>query len=188
VPTRARVQEVIDVARLWLLATGRLSEYVVYESLAGWRADQTLGVVQLDPARGLLSFFKVTGRSQEYEHDGREYTFLEPILMSRGALAPGVKIDPSPLWSVALRYQNRDEWSPLLRSVVALNAARYGVDAAVVRRTGIDVSMRVSLPLAKEERLSEFLASGQRGSAVLNYGDFVFGFKSSAIGDGSPDQ
>lgn len=36
VPARARVQEVIDVGRLWLLATQRLREYVAYESLAGW--------------------------------------------------------------------------------------------------------------------------------------------------------
>jgi len=34
-PTHARVQEALDVVRLWLLATRRLSEYIVYES---WRA------------------------------------------------------------------------------------------------------------------------------------------------------
>jgi hypothetical protein len=61
VPARARVQEVIDVARLWLLATWRLRGYVACGSLAGWRADVAPGVVQLDPARGLLSFFKVNG-------------------------------------------------------------------------------------------------------------------------------
>jgi hypothetical protein len=187
VPSRARVQEVIDVARLWLLATGRLSEFVTYESLAGWRANQALGVVQLDPARGLLSFFKVTGPSKEYEHEGRQYTFLEPIRMTSGALAPGVEIDPDPLWSLALRYQNRDEWSPLLRSVVALNAARYGVDAAVVRQAGIQVSMRVTLPLAEQERLSELLESS-RGSVVMNYADFMFGFEPTDSTDDPPDQ
>src|SRR5579859_7945105 len=31
-PAHARVQEALDVVRLWLLATRRLSEYVVYES------------------------------------------------------------------------------------------------------------------------------------------------------------
>jgi hypothetical protein len=182
VPTHPRVQEVIDVARLWLLATRRLSEYVAYESLAGWRADQTLGVVQLDPAQGLLSFFKVTGPSQEYEHEGKQYTFLEPIRMTGGALAPGVEIDPSPVWSVALRYQNRDEWSPLLRSMVmvALNETRYGADTAVVKRTGIQVSMRVTLPLSEQERLSQFMKGGGKGSAILNYADFVFGFKVSS--------
>src|SRR5215469_1771455 len=58
VPTHARAKEALDVVRLWLLATRRLSEFVVYESLAGWRDDQTLGVVQLNPALGLLEFFK----------------------------------------------------------------------------------------------------------------------------------
>jgi hypothetical protein len=180
IPTHARVQEVTDVARLWLLATRRLSEYVAYESLGGWRADQTLGVVQLDPAQGLLSFFKVTGPTQQYEHEGKQYTFLEPIRMTGGALAPGIEIDPSPIWSVALRYQNRDEWSPLLRSVVALNEARYGADTAVVKQTGIQVSMKVTLPLAEQVRLSKFLKGSEKGSAILNYADFVFGFMPSS--------
>jgi hypothetical protein len=187
VPTPARAQEVIDVTRLWLLATRRLSEYVAYESLAGWRADQTLGVVQLDPARGFLSFFKVTGPSQGYEHEGKPYTFLEPIRVTGGALAPGVEIDPNPLWSVALRYQNRAEWRPLLRSVVALNGARYGVDEAVVRRAGIEVSMRVTLPVAEQERVGEYFRGG-RGSAILNYADFVFGFIPGSAPESSPEQ
>lgn len=188
VPTHARVHEVIDVARLWLLATRRLGEYVAYESLAGLRADQTLGVVQLDPGQGLLSFFQVTGPCHEYEHEGKQYTFLDPIRVTGGALAPGVEVEPNPLWSVALRYQNRDEWSPLLRSVVALNEARYRVDAAVVRRTGVEVSMRVTLPLAEQERVRESLRGGTKGSAILNYADFMFGFRPSSAPNSSPDQ
>jgi hypothetical protein len=180
IPTHARVQEVIDVTRLWLLATRRLGEYVAYESLAGWRADQTLGVVQLDPAQGLLSFFKVTGQSQEYDGEGRQCTLQEPIRMHSGALASGTEIDPSPLWSVALRYQNRDAWRRLLRPVVALNAARYGVEGAVVKWSGIEVSMRVTLTLVEQERLREFMDNKTRGSAILNYKDFVFGFRPSS--------
>jgi hypothetical protein len=172
----------------WLLATQRLREYVAYESLAGWRADKALGVVQLDPVRGLLSFFKAAGPSKEQELAGRQYTFLQPIRMARGVLAPGVEIDPRPLWSVALRYQNRGEWGPLLRPVVALNAARYGVDAAVVRQPGIEVSMRVALPLAEQERVREFLESGRTGSAVLDYADFEFGFLPASASGGSPGQ
>jgi hypothetical protein len=72
--------------------------------------------------------------------------------------------------------------------VVALNEARYGVDAAVVRRTGIEVSMRVTLPLAEQECVREFLRGGKRGSAILNYADFMFGFKPNAAPDGSPHQ
>ena len=188
VPARARVQEVIDMARLWLLATKSLREYVAYESLAGWRADEALGVVQLDPARGLLSFFKAAGPVKEDELEGKQYTFLEPIRMAGGVLAPGVEIDPRPLWSVALRYQNRDEWGPLLRPVVALNAARYGVGAAVVSLPGVQVSMRVTLPLAEQERVREFLGSGRMGSAVLDYAGFEFGFMPAPADGSSPGQ
>jgi hypothetical protein len=108
--------------------------------------------------------------------------------MTGGALAAGVTIDPSPLWSMALRYQDKGEWSPLLRPVVALNQARYGMDAAVVRQAGIEVSMRVTLPLAEQKRLREFLNGSTKGSAILNYADFVFGFKPGAAHGISPDQ
>jgi hypothetical protein len=90
-----------------LLATRRLSEFVIYESLAGWRAGQTLGVVQLNPALGLLEFFRVTGPSRADEFEGKPYTFLLPIRVTGGGLVEGVEIAPKPLWSVALGYKNR---------------------------------------------------------------------------------
>jgi hypothetical protein len=177
------VQEVIDVARLWLLATGRITEYMAYESLAGWRADQALGVVQLDPAQGLISFFKVTGPTRTFEHGGKQHSMLEPIRMIGGRLAQGVHIDPNPLWSVALSYQTRDRWRPILRAVVALNEARYGVQGAVVRPGSVEVSMRTTLAIGDQGRIREFMTGDEdrKGSAVLNYADFTFGF----VGDPS---
>ena len=108
--------------------------------------------------------------------------------MTSGALMPGVEIDSRPAWSVALRYQNRDQWRRLLRPVVALNAARYGVDAPVVRRRGIQVSMRVTLPLAEQERFREFTQGGMKGSAVLDYAGFQFGFMPAAADSNSSEQ
>jgi hypothetical protein len=58
VPGHARAQEALDVVRLWLLAARRLSEFVVYEALAEWRDGHALGVVQLNPALGLISLLK----------------------------------------------------------------------------------------------------------------------------------
>jgi len=103
-PTHGRAEEALDVVRLWLLATRRLSEFVVYESLASWRADQSLGVIQLNPALGVMSFFKVNGPSRSDEIDGKSYTFLLPIRTPGGGLAEGVQIDPEPHWSITLRY------------------------------------------------------------------------------------
>ena len=162
-PTHARAQEALDVVRLWLLATRRLSEFVVHESLAGWRADQTLGVVQLNPTLGLLSFFKVTGPSKVDEVDGKPYNFLMWIRMSNGSLVEGVEIDPEPLCSVELTYRNRAKWRPLLRPVVALSGFRHGVDSAVVRPGGVVASIRVTLPLAEEEGILEQIRSNTKG-------------------------
>jgi hypothetical protein len=177
VPTHARAKEALDVVRLWLLATRRLSEFVVYESLAGWRDDQTLGVVQLNPALGLLEFFKVNGPSQVDEFEGKAYTFLLPIRVTGGGLADGVQIDPQPRWSVTLGYTNRADWQPLLRPIVTLNGYRYGVDGPVVKRDSVEVSMRVTLRLAEQERILQQIHSTRTGSLTLDYGNFVFGFR-----------
>jgi hypothetical protein len=144
------------------------------------------GVVQLDPARGLLSFFKVTGPGKEHEHEAKQYAFPEPIPMTGGALTPGAGIDPGPLWTAALRCQNRDERGPVPRPAVALNAARYGVDAAAARRRGLEVPVRVTLPLAGQERVREFPESGTMGSAVLNYAGLESGSAPSPAGGSSP--
>jgi hypothetical protein len=177
VPTHARAQEALDVVRLWLLATRRLSEFIVYESLADSRTDQTLGVVQLNPALGLLSFYKVNGPSRQDEFEGRQYTFLLQIRTPRGGLAEGVEIDPEPVWSVELRYRNRADWQPLLRPIVALNGYRYGVDGAVVTTSGVRISMRLNLAPPAQEQLQEWMQNRRRASPTLDYGKFAFGFK-----------
>jgi len=188
VPTHARAQEALDVVRLWLLAIRRLSEFVVYESLAGWRADQTLGVVQLNPALGLLSFYKVTGPSRIDEFDGRSYTFLLQIRTVGGGLGHGVQIEPEPLWSIELRYRNRAEWQPLLRPVVALNGYRYGVDGAVVDRAGLQVSMRLNFEIGEAERFRRWMRTNAKGPPTLDYSKFMFGFEpgSTAVVTGLP--
>lgn len=96
IPSPARVQEVIDVGRLLLLATQRLGEYVAYECLTGWRADQALGVVQLDPARGVLSFFKwpcIADGQPPPGFPGMELPdgALEPLPLGSAADRPGTR-------------------------------------------------------------------------------------------------
>jgi hypothetical protein len=112
--------------------------------------------------------------------------FLLPIRMTGGGLVDGVEIDPQPRWSVTLGYKNRAEWQPLLRPIVALNGYRYGVDGPVVTRDSVEVSMRVTLPLAEQERILQQIRGARTGSPTLNYGNFVFGFrKNSARADAS---
>lgn len=186
VPAHARAREALDVVRLWLLATRQLSEFVVYESLAGWRADQTLGVVQLNPALGLLEFFKVSGPSRVDELETKPYRFLLPIRTADGELAEGVEIDPTPQWSAALSYKNRADWQPLLRPIVALNGYRYGVDAPVVRQGGVQISMRVTLALAEQERILAQIRTTKTGSPTLSYRSFNFGFTSEPRANAHP--
>jgi len=132
VPGQARVQEMVDVGRLLLLATQRMGERVPYECLAGWRADQALGVVQLDPGTGVLSFFKATGPTQVFKYEEKELTLLEPIRTVNGGLLPGVEIDPRPAWTVSLGYRTRDDWRPLLKPLAELVVTKSSGSPAVV--------------------------------------------------------
>ena len=182
VPASVRVQEVTDIARLLLLATLRIGEYVPYECLAGWRADQKLGVVQLDPARGLLSFFEVDGRSRVAEYSGIEVTILERIRTTDGRLSPEVEIKPQPIWEHFLEYKNRNAWRRLLRPLIELSDPRSASGSAVAS-DGIEFALAApeSVMLPREDRISpeQALALGQIsevGKPVLDYTKFVFGF------------
>jgi hypothetical protein len=84
VPSSLRVQELIDVGRLLLLATLRMGGHVPYGCLAGWRLDQKLGVVQLDPGRGTLSFYDVDGPTSTSSDGG--LTTLKRIRTEDGGL------------------------------------------------------------------------------------------------------
>jgi hypothetical protein len=177
VPAHPRAREALDVVRLWLLATRRLSEFVVYESLAGWRADQSLGVVQLNPALGVMSFFRVSGPTRSDEIDGMSYTFLLPIRTPGGGLAEGVQIDPEPRWRITLGYRNRADWQPFLRPLVALNGYRYGVRGPVVTTDGVQVWMRLTLAVPYQQGFDEWMRGQATSSATLDYGNFAFGFE-----------
>jgi hypothetical protein len=186
VPAHARAREALDVVRLWLLATRQLGEFVVYESLAGWRSDQALGVVQLNPTLGLLEFFKVSGPSRVDELETKTYRFLLPIRTANGELAEGIEIDPTPLWSTALMYKNRAQWQPLLRPIVALNGYRYGVNAPVIQQGGVQISMRVTLPLTEQESILAQIRTTRTGPPTLSYGSFTFGFNSEPRANALP--
>jgi hypothetical protein len=175
VPSPQRVQEVIDVGRLLLLATQRMGEYVPYECLAGWRADGTLGVVQLDPGRGLLTFFKVTGQSRTL--DGSQVSVLERIRNRDGRLLPGVEIDQNPMWEFNLRFNNKADWGPVLRPLIKLTEIQRGVDPAIVRSSSVSVSMRITLPIYRQELEDSIGTVLSGGPPVLDYSDFAFGFE-----------
>jgi hypothetical protein len=188
VPSTERVQEVIDVGRLLLLATLRIGEFVPYECLAGWRADQRLGVVQLDPGRGLLSFFEVKGPSRVSELSGGRVAILERIRDNEGRLSPGIEINPRPAWEHFLEYRSREVWRPLLRSIIELSDTLSAVGAAKVREDGIRVDMRIShsvlLPRldqldSTQTQALEFLRNSG-GTPILDYSRFAFGFEPSA--------
>jgi hypothetical protein len=177
VPSEARVREMVDVGRLLLLATQRMGVQVPYEVTAGWRADQTLGVVQLDPGVGVLSFFKVNGPTQILSHEGNEVMLLEPIRMADGTLLPGIEIDPHPLWAISLEYKTRYDWRPLLRPLVELAGAKFGISSAVIFDDRIQVSITTTLPRAQQDKLQNAMRA--KGRPILDYSTFVFGFEAS---------
>jgi hypothetical protein len=175
IPTNARVQEVVDVTRLLLLATQRMRENVVYECLAGWRANNIHGVVQLNPNQGYLSFFKVTGENVVIVESPEPPTAaLLPIRTSKGGLIPGVGIDTSPVWSVKLALSNMDEWPPLLRPIIDQSELRFGTrfTEPVIYEDTVRVAMQVHLPRVKDqESLARYMAAGK---PILDFSEFTF--------------
>jgi hypothetical protein len=175
-PARARVEEMVDVGRLLLLATHRMGEQVPYECLAGWQADKALGVIQLDPGAGQLSFFRATGPTQTFPHEGTDVTLLEPVRATDGSLLPGVRIDPDPAWSVTLSHKNKDEWRPLLTPLVRLTDASSGFRSPVTNDGRIEVTMTTTMSRDQQKEIQESMRG--KGRPVLDYSRFIFGFDS----------
>jgi hypothetical protein len=178
-PTSARVSEVVDVTRLLLLATERMRQYVVYECLAGWRATNSHGIVQLNPFQGVLSFFRVFGEHVKIVGSPGQppEAALLPIRTAKGALIPGVSIDPTPIWSVKLRLGNLDEWPALLKPVIDQAEIFHGsrfTEPAIYHNT-VRLGMIVHMPRVENpealEALERLLDVGRR---VLDFGDFTF--------------
>ena len=118
VPTKGRVQEMIDVGRLMLLVTQRMAEYIPNECRAGWRDGEIQGIVQLNPSAGLLSFFRVTGPVTTTEYEGQQVTMLKNMRELNGTLSPGVEIASDAMWEHKLGFRNMGEWAPFLRPIV----------------------------------------------------------------------
>jgi hypothetical protein len=185
VPSSERVQEVIDIGRLLLLATRRIGEFITYECLAGWRVDQKLGVVQLNPTPGLLSFFEVDGPSRVSRFSDGEVVLLDRIRDRAGSLLPGIEINPHPTWELFLEYKNRATWRPLLRPLIELNETLFSTSSAELREEGIKVEIRTtqSATLPRADRLSAAETQALDtlrnlgGTPILDFTRFVFGFE-----------
>lgn len=146
VPTKGRVQEMIDVGRLMLLVTQRMTEYVPNECRAGWRDGDIQGIVQLNPGAGLLSFFKVTGPTATTEYEGQQVTMLKNMRFINGTLQPGVEIVPDAIWKHELGFKNIAEWEPLLRPIIEFSNFRKAPQGAIIQDEMINFSMRISVP------------------------------------------
>jgi hypothetical protein len=146
VPTKGRVQEMIDIGRLMLLVTQRMTEYVPNECRAGWREGDIQGVVQLNSSAGLLSFYRVTGPTTTTEVEGRQVTTLNNIRTFGGALSPGVEIAPSAMWEHKLSLSNMADWAPVIKPIVELSNFRQGLNRAVIHDNMLNMSLRISVP------------------------------------------
>lgn len=175
IPTRSRVQETIDVGRLLLLATQRMREYVLYESLASMRDTNISGVVQLNPAQGRLSFFEVNSPTFEVEIEGINVTVLDAIRDPEGKLIPGVRIEPRALWALDLSLKSMDEWAPLLRPMLDLSDYLFQPTSTVVSDGNLSFSRRVELPLEVSKQLWNRYSTV--GVPILDYSTFTFGFQ-----------
>jgi hypothetical protein len=186
VPTHARASEVVDVARLLLLATHRISDYVSYECIVGWRADGSHGVLQLNPAVGNLAFFNVTGGRliilEDEDPDVDGLTILAPIRGVRAELMPGIDMEDQPLWSIHLTADAISEWSPLLKPVIEQTYSRYGIGFAglAISRDGVEMGQRWVAPPPAEPGLIDAVLKKFGGRPVHDYSSFTFGFSSYA--------
>jgi hypothetical protein len=146
-PTKQRVQEAVDVAKLLLLATEKLLEKTPQEVLAGWRAPKRQFLLRLESPSGRINLFGIW--TPKHYRKRKSLTHVDgPIRTLRGdEYHSWVKIAKVPWKTIPLDRTHKNDWVPIIKELVNLQR-RSTLHQTIVTRDLAWVSMMVTLPLS----------------------------------------
>jgi hypothetical protein len=152
-PSKERVQEAVDVAKLLLMATEKLLEATPHEAVAGWRTPKRHILLRLEPQRGALELFSIWAPQHYRVFNGISCVAGGIRQITGDKYYPWIRIAKTPWRTIDLSKAERQAWVPIIRSLVSLQRI------AVSRKTFVDhgaasVTMAVTIPLALPEGLS----------------------------------
>ncbi len=151
-PTKQRVTEAIDVAKLLLMATEKLAEATPHEVVAGWRSPRVDVLIRLEPQRGRLDLFRIWAKGHRHRGDGISY-IAGGIRDLRGELYSWIRVGKTPWRSIVLDRANRDEWLPVIKELVNIQRKSLHRKTFIAPESA-SVTMSITIPVSLPEGLT----------------------------------
>ena len=140
VPTHSAVEESIDIARLLILAFGRLTERVVVEWVMGTRRPHRHLLARLNQADGSIDFYRLAasaGRLPTRRTDGVSHAFghiRNPMTLTWN---DQFLISKAPIYSVGLTAKNPREWLRYMEYVLRMQQVNASPSSESQRADGM---------------------------------------------------
>lgn len=143
IPSQARVEEAVDIAKLLLLAVDRLVQGTVVEAVVGWGRYSDHSLMQLHPYKGKVTYTDVDpGDNTEFAY-GVEYC-AGPFRNILTGEIEGVEVRDEPSTVIQLNAEERHSWESLVKELVAIHRKR-SVSESIQPGEG-EVMIPVTLP------------------------------------------
>lgn len=145
IPSRKRVEEALDVAKLLLMATERLVERIPTELVVGWRNPKRHFVLRLDPIRGEITLHNFTAKGKYARHNGISH-FSGGLRSITGGYLPGIGVVEKPCRTIPINRARSTTWKPIIAELVNLQRRTSRRETVVNRGSG-EVVIPITIPL-----------------------------------------
>ena len=148
-PTRKRVEEAVDVARLLILATEKLLEATPIEVVAGWKKPRRHSLIQLHPHNGQLRVYTITAPGQYHKVQGVSCLF--GIRSFDGvSLTKGVRVAKKAWRVIHLKKAEKATWVPIISELVGIQQKEHSRRTSTIHDT-TEVTIPVTVPATLPE-------------------------------------
>jgi hypothetical protein len=145
-PSKRRVDEAVDVAKLILMATERITESLPTEVVAGWNNPRKHVVIQLEPNAGEIRMYGLKAKGKYHKIQGMT-CFKGPLRSFFGdKLSKGVTLSKKPWRTIVIRKSTESEWQPILRELVNMQR-KNNQRRSSINQENATITIPVTIPL-----------------------------------------
>lgn len=145
-PSKKRVEEVVDITRLIILATEKLLEETPHEVLVGWSSPSRHALIQIHPQIGELHIYTLTAPNC-YKRIHGVSCISRNIRNFDGKYTKRIKVSKNPWKTIKLSKNNRSTWSPIIREFVSIQR-KENSRRSFINKEKAEITMPVTIPMS----------------------------------------
>ena len=152
-PSKKRVAEAIDVAKLLLLAIEKIIESTPHEVVLGWKKPPLHIVLQLEPIKGILNLFTLKAKGKYKKINGISCLNDSLRNLMGDAINPGIQLSKRPWRVITLNKAQINEWKPILSELVNVQRKHHTRKSHIDKGAGT-ITIPITIPLPALDSLS----------------------------------